>query len=216
MTRIISGLVGRCVAWLALAILATAAGLFEATSASAAKVEAECSALAFNQLMRLLDRQAVVLAELRTRASIVLSAVGIVTALMGSEALNGSHPHVVGVVGVVVALLSLVFGLHRCIVVLWPVGRGEPSTTRLGRIMARLFKPESRDGLKWQVALDSTDLQRWRYLDDATLRSRIFEQLSTRPEQNYQTIDRRTEAFNEGCAALIVQVLAWSAALLFR
>jgi hypothetical protein len=166
------------------------------------------------QFLRLLDRQAVVLAELRTRASIVLSAIGIVSALMGTAALTGAHPHAAGITGLVVALGSLVMGLRSCIVVLWPVGRGEPSTKL--RRLRRLFRRHD-DGYEWGVALLPKQLPEIMQLDnDATARWWLYDMLKSRPEINYRIIDLRTDAFNWACITLIAQVLGWSLALLFR
>lgn len=169
--------------------------------------------VAYAQLLRLLDRQAVVLAELRTRASVVLSAIGIVSALMGTQALTGAHPHPAGIIGLVLALGSLVVGLLFCIVVLLPVGRGEPST--LTKLLGPL-KPKDKER-EWRVALSPKQLPEIAQLnDDDKARSRLYEALRDWPKVNYNIIEGRTDAFNWACITLIPQVLGWSVALWFR
>jgi len=70
--------------------------------------------LRYEHTLRSLERQSAVLTELRTRASIVLSATGIVASLVGPRALTSRTPLVLAVT----ALVLLARGLAACVAVL--------------------------------------------------------------------------------------------------
>jgi hypothetical protein len=78
---------------------------------------AETDAFVWEQTLRGLDRQATVLSELRQRASIVLSATGITTSLLGATALQDGGLDV----WVVAALAVTTIGILLCVWVLKPV-----------------------------------------------------------------------------------------------
>jgi hypothetical protein len=72
---------------------------------------AETDAFVWEQTLRGLDRQATVLSELRQRASIVLSATGITTSLLGAAALQDGGLDV----WVVAALAITTIGILLCV-----------------------------------------------------------------------------------------------------
>lgn len=70
-------------------------------------MENDLERMVYEQTIRGLDRQAVVLAELRARASILLSAAGIIAALLGADALKGQAPRWAAVPAIVVMAVGL-------------------------------------------------------------------------------------------------------------
>jgi hypothetical protein len=145
-----------------------------------------------------LQRQSAVLGELRTRASIVLSATGIIASLLGSEGFKHPHP----AVPLYGALACLGGGIVLCIAVLWPVsdegtigeGRQWQVTPTAGEtaLLAPLVSVSSEEAV-------SADLLR------AFVTARFV---------NYDTIARRTDYFNIACLLLLGQLAGWSVVFL--
>jgi hypothetical protein len=114
---------------------------------------AETEMFVWEQTLRGLDRQATILSELRQRASIVLSATGITTSLLGAAALRDGGLDA----WVAAALLVTTIGIFLCVWVLKPVS-------------------DTGDRREWRVTVSSEELrgllQGKRQLDAA--RSRVF------------------------------------------
>lgn len=91
--------------------------------------------VAYEHLLRKLDRQASILSELSTRAGIVLTASGIVAGLFGAEVLRDRFTHpfpwaLAEAAGGLIALVALAGGLMACVDLLAPA-RDDPA---LGRV----------------------------------------------------------------------------------
>ena len=145
-------------------------------------------------MMRGLDRQTVVLGDLRTRASIVLSASGIIASILGAEGLKQPHPLEL----TVLALSALALGLLCCVRVLWPIrDRGGPPRR------------------KWRVTLTPTELRLMADgASEAELLERVVQAFAPWRPVNYSTIAWRTRVFNCACVLLLVQIVLWAALLL--
>lgn len=156
--------------------------------------------LRYQHALRALERQASVLSDLRSRASIVLSATGITASLFGGRALQSHAPGWLN--GIALAVVTL--GLVACIAVLWPVrdrgtlGGGANSTRR------------------WKATLTFAEVEE--ATRSSTSEAGMLDALVARLEPawavNYATIARRSRVLNAAAVLLVVQVGAWSAALL--
>jgi hypothetical protein len=151
--------------------------------------------------MGVLHRQSAVLSELRTRASIVLSATGIIASLLGSEGLKHPHP----AVPLYAALACLGFGILLCIAVLSPVT--DHGTTGAGRI--------------WQVTPTASevaalaDIKRGSGEDPGeAVPESLLTTFVTARFVNFDTIARRTNYFNVACVLLLCQLAAWAVVFL--
>jgi hypothetical protein len=151
--------------------------------------------------MGVLQRQSAVLSELRTRASIVLSATGIIASLLGAEGLK--HPHPAGLVGAALAFLA--FGLLFCIAVLRPVSDHGTS----GRARQWQVTPTAGDvAALADVKRGSADGD-----GDAVPTSLLHTFVRAR-FVNYDTIALRTDYFNRACGLLFLQLAAWTGVFL--
>jgi hypothetical protein len=149
---------------------------------------------AFEQTIRVLDRQAAVLSELRQRASIVLSGTGITVSLMGSGALKGSYSHGLALT----ALLATFLGITSCIAVLWPVSdKGSSAAER-----------------RWKVTASRMDIARLR--SGKTSTSDLLDELDRARSCNYSTISARSKLFTAAAVLLLVQIMAWAALILAK
>jgi hypothetical protein len=158
--------------------------------------------------LRALERQTTVLSELRSRASIILSAMGITASLFGARALQSHAPGWLKAI----ALVLLALGLGACMVVLSPVRDRGPMPAdprnpgrRFGRGRARRWKvtPSARE------VREATSSHSERGILDGIVAS-----LTPARRLNYRTLEERSLAFNAAVLLLVLQVAAWSAALL--
>jgi len=174
--------------------------------------------LRYEHTFRGLDRQAVVLAELRTRASILLSATGIVTALLGSAALKGQAPLWISVI----AILVTAGGLACCVAVLMPVHDKDPlsgcpspdSCSRWRRLRAHV-RPRRQDPRQWRITLDQDQIVG--LAADVTrvsdLQRAIVAELGPARVTNYETIKMLTALLSIGGGLLIAQIAVWTGLL---
>ena len=140
--------------------------------------------------MDVLRRHGSVLGELRTRASIVLTATGLVASLLGSEGLKHPHP----AVPLYLALACLGAGILACIAVLWPVS--DEGTIGGNR--------------QWQVTPTPKQAVAIAELGpDGPVPEQVLQTLATARLVNYETISRRTTYFNAACVLLLGQLTAW-------
>jgi hypothetical protein len=155
----------------------------------------------FDLTMTVLHRQSAVLAELRSRASIVLSATGIIASLLGAEGLKHPHP----ALPLYAALGCLGFGILFCIAVLWPVSdHGDPGNERGWQVT-----PTAQ-----QVAGLAPYLPASAGGADAAVPGDLLEAFVSARFVNYRTIEARTRYFNTACVLLFFQLAAWSAVYL--
>jgi len=82
--------------------------------------------LRYDHTLRALQRQSTVLSELRSRASIILSAMGITASLFGSDALTSNAPGWLKAI----ALVLLALGLAACMLVALAGARSRPDAGR--------------------------------------------------------------------------------------
>lgn len=168
---------------------------------------AEVARLRYDHTIRALDRHTVVLSELRDRASIVLSATGIVASLFAPHGLTDPHP--AGCVAA--ALLAAGSGLLCCIAVIWPV-HDTGTMERQGNARARLRqRPRA-----WKVTLGRFELGQlpWDSGEVAVLDAMV-DALDPARLVNYRTIKARTRIFNAACVLLPVQIAFWVLVILF-
>jgi hypothetical protein len=149
---------------------------------------AETDAFVWEQTLRGLDRQATVLSELRQRASIVLSATGITTSLLGATALQDGGLDV----WVVAALAVTTIGILLCVWVLKPVR-------------------DTGDGREWRVTVGGEELRG--LLQGELQLPDVLDTLITARTSNFATIAARSRLFVASCALLPVQIVCWAAAL---
>jgi hypothetical protein len=176
----------------------------------------------YEQTMRRAERQAVVLGELRTRASIILTATGIVASLLGAEVLKRERPFPEAWV-LVGALVPLAAGVACCLAVLRPVRDKPPAEgvvprtpTGLGRFRALLWRQDT-DTREWQVTLPH---ERLTHLagsapgqDVDGLRRAIVEELELPLKGNYATIEFRSHFLDWATVFLLLQIGLWVWAL---
>jgi hypothetical protein len=149
---------------------------------------AETEVFVWEQTLRGLDRQATVLSELRQRASIVLSATGITTSLLGAAALrDGGLDFWVGA-----ALVVTTIGILLCVQVLKPVR-------------------DTGERREWRVTVGSDELRE--LLQEKLRLNDVLDTLISARTSNFATIDARSRTFVTSCALLPVQIICWAAAL---
>ena len=180
---------------------------------SAAK--SEIARLRYEQALRLVDRQSVVLGELRTRASIVLSATGIVASLLGAEGLKRKHPFP----WTFLPLIVLFLGLLSCIAVLMPVNDTDPAECgplalkRLSRFRA-LVRRRASDPREWQVTVSASRLGGLAATGDIdSFRNEIVEDLQRYARRNYATTAFRSQLLSAACWLLLLQIILWMVVL---
>jgi hypothetical protein len=159
---------------------------------------------ALNQMLRGLERQGTVLSELRERASMVLSATGIIASLLGAAALDGAYSHVLAVL----AMTSTALGILCCIPVLWRV-----------RDRGRLPEPRAdgslgREGRQWQTTISGRQLQKVARGDVDPVE--LIDRLALARRVNWRTLRQRTRWFAAACFLLLVQLALWAAVFFER
>ncbi len=129
------------------------------------------------------------LSELRQRASIVLSASGIVASLLGASALEDGDPRV----WIWAALAVTTVSILLCVWVLKSV-----SDTGAGR--------------EWRVTVSADEL---RDIVAGRLRQdQVLEELMAARKTNFKTIAARSRVFLAACALLPLQIVCWALVLL--
>jgi hypothetical protein len=152
-------------------------------------------------MLRGLDRQATVLSELRQRASIVLSASGIVASLFGTRALEGEFSHTLAAL----AVASTAAGFLACIAVLWRVrdSGALPTEDAHGKL--------SRGGRNWQVTISGPRLRRIASGNENM--GDLIDVLALSRRVNFRTLKRRSAWFLVACGLLLLELLLWAAVL---
>lgn len=168
----------------------------------------------YEESIRLVTRQAAVLGELRTRASIVLTATSIVASLLGADALTRTDTFPL-------ALLpagALVAGLLCCLAVFRPVHDKPkdlgPRLTGAARVRALLWHKDT-DPREWQVTVGARTLKTLRTRPNAgVVRMEIVELLQKAAPINHQTISFRNHFLGAACLLLLAQLFLWGLVLL--
>jgi hypothetical protein len=146
----------------------------------------------FEQTQRVLDRQATVLAELRQRTSIILTATGIIASLLGAAALKDGHPRGVLYAG----LLATAVGIGCCLRALRTVNDRSDDPNR-----------------EWKITVSAKELGQLK-AGEKTLAG-LTAELAPWRTTNYNTIDCRAKLVWRASAALPVQILLWAWVVLF-
>jgi hypothetical protein len=165
--------------------------------------ERDLQDFALVHMLRGLDRQANVLSDLRQRASVVLSATGIIASLVGTQALQGSYSETLAVL----ALASTAAGIAVCTAVLWRVhDEGSlPKEDAKGRLVGG-----SRN---WYVTISGARLKRIAR-GERDVSAGELDVLAI--VVNHRTLKKRNRLFAAACVLLLLQLLAWAAVLLER
>lgn len=162
--------------------------------------------LRYEHTLRSLERQSAVLTELRTRASIILSATGVVASLVGPRALTPRTPLVLAIA----ALALLAGGLTACVAVLLPA-----------RDRGKLADPDQpkwrwqKGRRRWKLGLTANELTRVTTLPtEAEILDGIVDVLTPPRRVNYRTLEFRSRMFNGACILLAAQLVIWTSILL--
>jgi hypothetical protein len=140
--------------------------------------------LVYEESVRALGQQAVVLDELRTRTGVLLAAASVSSAFLGAQVL-ARHPHFSG--WNIAALLSFGVVVVLCIVVLWPSG-GWVFTHKIPVLLNGYVKPgKTIDYMYENLASENYDCRK----------------------NNATKCKRRFIAFQVACVALGTDVLFW-------
>lgn len=189
--------------------------------------------------MRVLNRQATVLSELRNRANILLAANAIVASLFGASALGKHHPLALKVL----ALAAFALGIGACVAILWSV-HDDGTLVDPADWPARLRWPDVHPAqwvkrLRWpgngrkeagkareDEEVKKVDIRRWQVTFDIEdvivyLESRhggevfmINRKFELARATNWETISRRTEFLQAASVLLAVQIILWSCLVL--
>lgn len=159
--------------------------------------------LRYQHALRTLERQASVLSDLRSRASIVLSATGITASLFGTRAFDSTTPGWIN--GLALAFVTV--GLVSCIAVLWPVR--DRGSLPGGEVGAGERPRRWKVTLTFEEVLAATDHGSEPEMLDALVA--LMRPAST---ANYDAIAARSRLLNAAAVLLVLQVGAWSASLL--
>ena len=146
--------------------------------------------LAYEEAKRSIDRQSTNLDGLRTRAGILLAAIGLVTTFLGGQALADDHvsPWMVGA-----AIVASGVAGALCVAVLWPRG-------------------------KWKFNLSAREIITHLETAERTpSASGTLKALSLRHELNYEHNDKRLQTlfwlFRVASGLLAVEIILWIVAL---
>ena len=165
--------------------------------------------LLHDHAVRSVDRQASVLGELRTRASVILSASGIVASVLGGHALRETYNRTL----VALATLALAVGLGLCIGVL----RSVRDTARNVKGGGEGHLPAAGDR-PWRVTVGPRalrELMNGEGSREDILRS-ITHALIGASQENFKTIRRRTRLFDVACLCLFFQLSLWGLAFVYK
>lgn len=194
----------------------------------------------YDHALRTVERDRQVLAGLRTRTNVLLTATSVVTALLGQAVLQ-HHPIRVGLT--VAAIVAFGIGLFCCLGVLWPIGdrgtgeREVPPPDDGSDLEGQLVPEGIRGGLRrfrqrwgewrlgpgrrrWKVTLTEQDIvdamAGAERADRGQLETAIKQELATLlfewHRRNMATIERRTDLLQVAGLALFIQVVLWALA----
>ena len=162
---------------------------------------------AYEEMKRVLNRQATVLSELRNRASIVLTANTVATTLFAMSVLP-KKSHLLALE--ILALAAFALGIGACIAILWAVhDEGEIHDPHDWPSFARW--PSKRRPCRWRVTfsikevidfLEATDNDSWEQM--------VHEKFEFARATNHKTIDRRTSFLEWASVLLAVEILLWA------
>jgi hypothetical protein len=159
-------------------------------------IEEDTEEIAYREALRALDRQAVVLSELRQRASIILTGSGIAASLIGSNGLHHGYSKPLAIAAMAVTIVGLIFATS----VLLPVddnpGDGEP--------LAR----------QWSVTSGTDHIEA--LLRGKLDRRGLIADLNRLRRRNHDTIGRRTRRFVCAAWLLVGQITLWAVVLFVR
>src|SRR5262245_30356991 len=162
----------------------------------------------YQHAVRALERQATVLSELRSRASIILSAMGLTASVFGARALESDAPG--WLKGV--ALVFLTLGLAACVIVLWPVHDRGPMPADPRNPGPRFRGGQER---RWKVTPSARELEDATALgSEQAMLDAIVVSLTPARRVNYRTLEERSLIFVAAVVLLALQVVTWSVALL--
>lgn len=165
--------------------------------------------LVFDDVMRSLQRQATVLAELRGRANILLAADAVVASLFGPTALKDPHPLSLAI-GALIAFAGAVVG---CIAVLWAVhDHGEICDP--DEWLCKPRWPSRKRPRKWRVTFGPDQVMRFLAAETqpgSILKSPEYTPFRVARRINYRTISLRTRYFQFACVLLAAQIGCWTA-----
>jgi hypothetical protein len=200
--------------------------------------------LSYSAALDAVARDRAVLSQLRTRTSVLLTAISVVTALFGAAAFKQTAVDGVAIGG---ALGWFAFGLACCLGVLWPVGdRGaasysQPANTQgprrgwapydaqnRARRLARGFAWDCKVFLarwiewardpgcrRWKVTLSSYDIMDNTFgVEEPVAKMRLADLLFDWHEYNMRTIERKTDLLQLAGIALLLQTGFWAWAAL--
>ncbi len=160
----------------------------------------------YEDIVRALQRQSTVLAELRGRANILLAANAVVASLFGPTVLSNPHP-------LALAIGSLVLfatGVSCCIAVLWAIHDHGPVVDP--DCWAEMKKWPSKDRpRRWRVTFAPKTIEA--LLDGRgplRLDADEYKPFRLARRTNHQTISRRTRFFQAGCVLLACQIGLWT------
>ena len=167
----------------------------------------------YDETMRVLNRQATVLSELRNRANILLAANAVVATLFGTSALGPSHPLALKIL----ALAAFALGIGLCVAVLWTVSDKPADISKGWRLVmiganhTRLEPQAPRcDRRQWQVTFDLNDVVDFVESAGTVRVGAVRNKFEIARKVNYRTIARRTRFFEWACVLLAVQIVFWS------
>jgi DNA segregation ATPase FtsK/SpoIIIE-like protein len=187
--------------------------------------------LRYDETMRVLNRQATVLSELRNRANILLAANAIVATLFGASALGKHHLLALKIS----ALAVFALGIGACVAILWSVHDDGtlvdpaqwPKRMRLPKAEAKenaaaapteeeeeeeeeKKKKKKKDIRRWQVTFDPEEVVGYLNSRNIATVSKINEKFAVARKTNWKTIDRRTTFLEAASVLLAVQIILWS------
>lgn len=165
--------------------------------------------LLYDDVMRSLQRQATVLAELRGRANILLAANAVVASLFGPAALKSPHPLLLAVG----ALATFAGGVIGCIAVLWAVrDLGEVYDPKEWPSKPRW--PSRSRPRKWRVTFSPDQVMAFLAAEPSgglILKAPEYRPFRLARRINHHTISRRTQYFQFACVLLAAQIAFWTA-----
>jgi hypothetical protein len=155
--------------------------------------------------MRVLNRQATVLSELRDRANILLAANAIVAALFGASALGKGDL----VALKILVLAAFALGIGTCIAILWSV-RDTGDLVDPGQWPKRPLWRSGERPRRWRVTFELQDVVAFVESTDAARAERVAEMFELARKVNYLTIARRSKLLEAAGVLLAVQIGLWS------
>jgi hypothetical protein len=159
----------------------------------------------YEETMRVLNRQAAVLSELRDRANILLAANAIAAALFGSSVLGKGHPLALKIL----ALTAFALGIGTCIAIIWSV-RDAGDLVDPSQWATRSRWPSPKRPRRWRVTFELQDVIAFVESADAARAERVAEVFELARKVNYRTIARRSKFLEAAGVLLAAQIGLWS------